>query len=488
MAIEYFLLVGSVLILASIALAKFSDNLGVPTLLLFLGVGMFAGSEGPGNLYFDNAQTAQSIGIVALLFILFAAGLDTRWETVRPLAGPAAALSTLGVLLTALLVGVFAVHALGFSPVEGLLLGAIVSSTDAAAVFSVLRSQKLTLKNNLKPLLELESGSNDPMAVFLTIGLVEHLLNPSLSWMSLGWLFVFQMGLGAAFGYAFGKAMAYLLNRIKLPYEGIYPVFVLAFAALIYGATAVLKGSGFLAVYIAGILVGNSGIVQKKSLLRFFDGMAWLSQIAMFVTLGLLVFPSRLAPIIPAGLAVSVFLMFAARPLSVFAVLSFSKLTWREKLFVSWVGLRGAVPIVLATFPLLAGLPRSGLLFNLVFFIVLTSVLFQGWTIPFAARALGLSSPLEKSRRSPIEFAPTESSDTDLLDFMVPYGSEMAGKTLVEIGMPKDSLVVFILRDEQFVVPSGGTVIEEGDILQVLGSKKSFQQVQALLSRQKKTR
>ncbi|MBF8295649.1 MAG: sodium proton antiporter, partial [Bacteroidetes bacterium] len=463
MAIEYILLVGSILILISIAIARFSDNLGVPTMLLFLGIGMLAGSEGPGGIYFDDPALAQSIGIIALVFILFAGGLDTNWSQVRPALWQASSLATLGVFLTTLAAGAFLSILLDFSLMNGLLLGAIVSSTDAAAVFSALRSRNISLRGQLKPLLELESGSNDPTAIFLTIGLIQLITDAGSSIGSLVLLFVVQMGLGAAFGYGLGKAMVFFLNRLKLAYEGIYPVFSLAFAALVYGATASIGGSGFLAVYIAGLVASNSEFVHKKSLLRFFDGLAWLSQITMFVTLGLLVFPSQIIPIMGLGLLVSGFLMLVARPLSVFISLSLSKFRWREKAFISWVGLRGAVPIVLATFPLLAGLPDARLMFNVVFFIVLTSALLQGWSIPVAARVFKVDAPPELKRRYPLEFSPVQGVDTELVDLIVPYNSPAAGKPIVELGMPPDSLIVLVSRDESFLVPSGGTVLQEGD-------------------------
>ncbi|MDP2885106.1 MAG: potassium/proton antiporter [Ignavibacteria bacterium] len=487
MAIEYILLVGPILILISIAIARFSDNLGVPTMLLFLGIGMLAGSEGPGGIRFDDPGLAQSIGIIALVFILFAGGLDTNWSQVRPTIWQASSLATLGVFLTTLAVGAFLSILLDFSLMNGLLLGAIVSSTDAAAVFSVLRSRNMSLRGQLKPLLELESGSNDPTAVFLTIGLIQLLTNADSSVGSLALLFIFQMGLGAAFGYGLGKAMVFFLNRLKLAYEGIYPVFSLAFAALVYGATASIGGSGFLAVYIAGLVASNAEFIHKKSLLRFFDGLAWLSQITMFVTLGLLVFPSQIIPIMGLGLLVSGFLMLVARPLSVFISLSLSKFQWREKAFISWVGLRGAIPIVLATFPLLAGLPDAGLLFNLVFFIVLTSALFQGWSVPIAARVFKVDAPPELKRRYPLEFSPIQGVDTELVDLIVPYNSPAAGKPIVELGMPPDSLIVLVSRDESFLVPSGGTVLQEGDTVLVLVNKNNLPQVRSVLAKQKPT-
>lgn len=485
-SIEYILLVGSILILVSIALSRVSDNLGVPALLLFLTIGMLAGSEGPGGIYFDDAGLAQSIGIIALVFILFAGGLDTQWREVRPVVKQAMSLATLGVLLTALALGVFAHSVLNISLRGGLLLGAIVSSTDAAAVFSVLRSKNVSLRGRLKPLLELESGSNDPMAVFLTIGLIQLMTIPGTSLGSIALLFVVQMSLGAAFGLALGKAMVFLLNRLKVAYQGLYLVFALAFVTLTYAATASVGGSGFLAVYVAGLLAGNSEFIQKRSILRSFDGLAWLSQIAMFLTLGLLVFPSEIVPVIGVGLLIAAFLMFVARPLSAFVSLFFAKLNWKEKIFVSWVGLRGAVPIILATFPLLAGLPAAKLIFNIVFFIVLTSALLQAWSIPVVARALRLDAPVTPKRQYPIEFAPVEGVDTELVDMIVPYNSECAGKSIVELALPQDSLIVLISRDDNFIVPSGGTILQEGDTVLVLVNKTNLPAIRAIFSQQHK--
>ncbi len=485
MAIEYLLLIGSVLILASVAFAKLSDNLGVPTLLLFLSIGMLAGSEGPGGIYFDNASLAQSVGIIALVFILFAGGLGTKWHDVKPVFWQATSLATLGVLVTAFAVGAFASVVLQISLLNGLLLGAVVSSTDAAAIFSVLRSRNVTLRGRLKSLLELESGSNDPMAVFLTVGLIQIMTNSHRAPGSIVMLFIVQMGLGAVFGLGLGKAMVFLLNRLKLSFEGIYPVFSLAFAALVYGATASVGGSGFLAVYVAGLVAGKSDFVQKKSLLRFFDGLAWLSQIAMFLTLGLLVFPSQIVPVIGIGLLVSGFLMFIARPLSVFLSLFFARLHWKEKTLVSWVGLRGAVPIILATFPLLNGIPDAKLIFNVVFFIVLTSALMQGWSIPLVARFLRVDAPLERKRKYPIEFAPMQGVDTELVDLIVPFNSALAGKSIVDLNLPQDSLIVLISRNEDFIVPSGGTALQEGDTALVLVNKTNLPIVRSIFEVQK---
>lgn len=481
MSIDSLLLIGSALVLLSIVVARFSDNLGVPTLLLFLGIGMLAGSEGPGGIAFDDAGLAQSIGIIALIFILFAGGLDTSWIDVKPVVRHALSLATLGVVLTALTVGVFAAKILGIPLITALLLGAIISSTDAAAVFSVLRSKNVSLQGQLKPLLELESGSNDPMAVFLTVGLIHLATAEDATFGALVLYFGAQMGLGGLLGWVLGKGMVLLINRIRTSYEGIYPVLALACAVLIYALTAVVGGSGFLAVYVAGLVAAHSYFVHKKSLLRFFDGLAWLSQITMFLTLGLLVYPSQIVPVIGIGLLISAFLMLVARPVSVFLSLSLSKLTVGEKAFISWVGLRGAVPIVLATFPLLAGMSDAGLIFNVVFFIVLTSALLQGWSIPAFARLLKLDAPITRKVRHPIEFAPEQGSDTELVDLIVPYGSSVTGKAIVELGMPQDSLITLISRNDAYLVPSGGTVLQEGDTLLVLVNKKNLPVIRGIL-------
>src|SRR5438874_8134665 len=393
MHFEDWLFVSSLLLLLSILAWKVSSRLGIPALLLFLGIGMLAGSDGPGGIYFDDASVAQSVGVVALAFILFAGGLDTEWKVVRPALGAALALSTIGVLLTALVVAVFALFLLHVSFLEGLLLGAIISATDAAAVFSVLGARKLNLSGKLTPLLELESGSNDPMAVFLTIGLTNLLANPHESVFAVLLLFVQQMGIGAIFGMLLGWGAIYLIGRLKLEEAALYPVLTIALVLLAYGLTATLGGSGFLAVYLVGVLLGNSSVQRVNRLTGFHDSLAWLMQIAMFLILGLLVFPSRLPAVFVSGLLITGAVIFIARPVSVLITLLPMKMSFREKLFVGWVGLRGAALIVLATFPLLAGLSKASFVFDLVFFVVLASVLLQGTTVQFVARWLRVIAP-----------------------------------------------------------------------------------------------
>ncbi|MGE3809004.1 MAG: potassium/proton antiporter, partial [Gemmataceae bacterium] len=346
--IDYQLLGLAVILVFSVLASKVSDRFGIPALILFLALGMLAGSDGLGGVHFDDAAVAQFLGAAALALILFAGGLETRWREVRPVLGYGLTLATLGVLLTALTFGVFAYVVLGLSLLESLLLGSIVSSTDAAAVFSVLRSRNVGLRGQLKPLLELESGSNDPMAVLLTVGLVQMITQPDLSVTKLLILFGLQMPLGAAAGFIAGKGIAILVNRLNLGYEGLYPVLTLSLVLLTYSVTNLIGGNGFLAVYLAGIFLGNHDFLHKRSLLRFHDGLAWLMQIAMFLVLGLLVFPSHLVPVIGPGILAAAWLMFVARPISVFVGLLPTKLSLSEKVFVSWVGLRGAVPIVLA--------------------------------------------------------------------------------------------------------------------------------------------
>ncbi|HEY7415213.1 MAG TPA: potassium/proton antiporter [Ktedonobacteraceae bacterium] len=393
MHIDQWLLVSSLLLLLSIFAWKISSWLGIPSLLLFLGIGMLAGSDGPGGIYFDDASIAQAVGIVALAFILFAGGLNTEWKTIRPVLGGGIALSTIGILLTSAVVAVFALVLLHVSFLEGLLLGGIISATDAAAVFSVLGARKLNLSGKLTPLLELESGSNDPMAVFLTISFTDLLINPHESALTLLLLFVQEMGIGLIVGLLLGWGAIQLIGRLHLEEAALYPLLTIMLVLLAYGLTATLGGSGFLAVYLVGIMLGNSDVQRVNRLTRFHDSLAWLMQIAMFLILGLLVFPSHLPAVFVSGLLITGVAIFLARPLSALITLLPMKMSFREKLFVGWVGLRGAAPIVLATFPLLAGLPRASFLFDLVFFVVLASVLLQGTTVPFVARWLGVIVP-----------------------------------------------------------------------------------------------
>ncbi|GLV47058.1 K+/H+ antiporter [Thermus sp. LT1-2-5] len=386
---DLFLFGSSVLLLLSILLSRVSQRFGIPALLLFLVLGMLAGSDGPGGIYFDDARLAQGLGVMALAFILFAGGLDTEWTRVRSVFLPGLVLATMGVVLTAWLVGIFASLVLGFPPLLGFLLGAIVSSTDAAAVFSVLRARGVRLRERLKALLELESGVNDPMAILLTVALTALLLGVARPG-DLVWMGFKQLGLGLALGYALGRVTAWAWNEFGFHYRGLRLLLSFALVLFSYGLTAVLGGSGFAAVYVAGLVVGSASLKHKDELLLFHDGVAWIMQVVMFLVLGLLVFPSQLPGVALQGALVAFFLMFVARPLAIALCLLPFRWSWREVLLVGWVGLRGAVPIVLATYPLLAGVPGANVLFNLVFFVVLLSVALQGPTLGLVARGLGL--------------------------------------------------------------------------------------------------
>jgi potassium/hydrogen antiporter len=474
-AVEHIMLSVAALLLLGVLASRAADRVGVPALLLFLVLGMLAGSEGPGGIHFDDAPVAAAVGTVALAFILFSGGLDTNWSSVRPVLSHAMALSTFGVALTALGVGAAAHLLLGFSVLEGLLLGAIISSTDAAAVFAVLRSKDVHLKGRLKPLLEFESGSNDPMAVFLTVGILQLMTRPSASVGDLALGFLLQMPLGAAVGYVMGRAGVYLINRIGLGYEGLYAVLTLSLVLLTYGLAYVVGGNGFLAVYLAGIVIGNRPLLHRRSLLLFHDGLAWLMQMAMFLTLGLLVFPSRLVPVISEGVLVAAVLMLVARPAAVFLCLIPSSLTTREKVFVSWVGLRGSVPVVLATYPLVHGVARADAVFNLVFFVVLASVALQGATVPLAARLLGVEAPAPVRRDYPLEFNPVAGLRSELKELVIVDGSPWAGKAVVDLGLPSGLLIVLIARGEEFVQPKGETRLAPGDRLLVLAEPEAYE-------------
>lgn len=478
---DYLLLGAAILLLLSIVSSKASGRLGVPALLFFLVIGMLAGSEGIGGIEFEDAAIAQSLGVVALIFILFSGGFDTEWASVRPVLPHGLVLATVGVLLTAVAVGAFAVGLLGFSWNEGLLFGAIVSSTDAAAVFAVLRSRGVGLKGSLKPLIELESGSNDPMAIFLTMAMVGLLTIPGTSILGLIPTFVIQMIAGTVAGYLFGRCMVLIINKLHLEYDGLYPVLSIALVLLVYGLTTLIGGNGFLAVYLAGLVMGNSSVIHRRSLMRFHDGLAWLMQIVMFLTLGLLVFPSRVWTVAGMGLLVSAFLMFVARPLGVYISLLPFRVGFRKMTMVGWVGLRGAVPIVLATFPMLAGVEQAEMIFNLVFFIVLTSVLVQGSSIPVVARLLRVAAPLQLRRRSPLEFESVNGIRGDLVEIELPDGSPAASHRIVELGLPKGALLVLIGRGDSFFVPSGSTSLETGDTLYLLANKEALEHVKQII-------
>lgn len=465
---ENVLLIGSLLLLISILAGKTSYKFGVPTLILFLSVGMLAGSEGIGGIAFDDPQLAQFIGIVSLNFILFSGGLDTSWKSIKPVLWQGISLSTLGVLFTALSVGTFVWLITDFTIFEALLLGSIVSSTDAAAVFSILRSKNMALKSNLRPTLELESGSNDPMAYFLTIAFLGLVVNQDASLFSIIPLFLQQIFIGAALGLIFGKLSKIVINRITLDFEGLYPVLAIALMFVTFSATDRLGGNGFLAVYLAGVYLGNRDLIHKRTIMRFFDGLAWLMQIVLFLTLGLLVFPSDIVPILGLGILVSAFLIIVARPVGVMLSLAPFKMKARRRWYISWVGLRGAVPIVFATYPLLAGIEKAHMIFNIVFFVSLTSVLIQGTTLSAVARWLHVALPKKVKKQSPVDAFLADGTKSLIREIVIPSDNFSIGKRIVDLHFPKNAIIAMISRNGKFLTPNGATEIEEDDTLIVL--------------------
>lgn len=390
---EIALLVLGVLLLTTVLAGTLSSRFGLPALIGFLGLGMLAGVDGPGGIAFDNYLLTQGVGVACLIFILFSGGLDTDWRDVRRVAGPALLLATVGVLLSAAVTTVAAVLILGFGPYQGFLLGAVVASTDAAAVFAILRSSGLDLHGDVPALIEVESGSNDPMAIFLVGAALLFIAAPGSSPLALAPEFAMQMTVGSAIGLATGYLLPEVLKRSQYRHGGLAFVISIAGALIAYGLAEVIGGNGFLAAYVSGLVAGNRTYAAKRIVSTFQDGMAWLAQVVMFLTLGLLVNPSDLIGVMVPGLAITFILMLVARPLSVFICLApFRRFGWRAKLFVSWAGLRGAVPIVLATFPIVAGVSGAFTIFNIVFFVVLVSSSIQGPTINWLATRLGISS------------------------------------------------------------------------------------------------
>ncbi|WP_055444998.1 potassium/proton antiporter [Lacinutrix himadriensis] len=484
LTIENILLVGSLLLLISIFAGKTSYKFGVPTLLLFLGIGMLAGSDGIGGIRFDDPKLAQFIGIVSLNFILFSGGLDTNWKAVKPILREGIALSTLGVFLTAISLGTFVYFVTDFTIYESLLLGSIVSSTDAAAVFSILRSKSLALRTNLRPTLELESGSNDPMAYVLTLAFLTLVINQDKSFLSIIPLFLQQMIFGGILGIAFGVISKYIINKIKLDFEGLYPVLVIALMFITFSATDFVGGNGFLSIYICAVYLGNQDLIHKKTILKMFDGLAWLMQIVLFLTLGLLVFPSEIIPYMGIGLLISIFLILVARPIGVFISLMFFKMKMKRRFYISWVGLRGAVPIVFATYPLLAGIDKAHMIFNIVFFISVTSILIQGTTLSIVAKWLGVGLPETQKKFTDTDLLLTENPKAEMKELIITKECFAVDKKIIELGFPKNAIIAMIKRGESYIIPNGLTTVEVNDTLIVLADRPEvFDEVHKTLTK-----
>lgn len=468
---EGFLLIGSLLLVVSIFVSKLSFKFGVPTLLLFLIVGMVFGSDGVG-IEFSNVKYAQAIGIVAMSIILFSGGMDTKFSDIKPVILPGMVLSTLGVVLTAIITGLFifvlsksAIISITFSLPVSILIASTAASTDSASVFSILRGQNIGLKNNLRPMLELESGSNDPVAYIMTITMIGAVTSgDGLSW-SLAANFIIQLIVGGLFGYLFGKLGVFVINKINLHNTSLYPILVLCLIFITYPATYFLNGNGYLAVYIAGMVVGNHPLVKKLETTTFLDGLTWLFQIIMFLVLGLLVNPRELITIAPFAILVAIFMIVFSRPLTVLlSLLPFKNVDFKSKMFISWVGLRGAVPILFATYPVISDVPNSHVIFNIVFFITIVSLIVQGTTIPFMAKKLDLDQEMEKVGND-FGIVFPEEIDSKLWDVEITENMLLNGHRLMDMQLPKGILVIMIKREERYIIPNGDAEILVGDKL-----------------------
>lgn len=480
---ENILLIGSILLFVSIVVGKTGYRFGVPALLLFLLVGMLFGSDGLG-LQFHNAKIAQFIGMVALSVILFSGGMDTKFKEIRPILSSGIVLSTVGVFLTALFTGLFIWYLSGmswtnihFPLITSLLLASTMSSTDSASVFAILRSQKMNLKHNLRPMLELESGSNDPMAYMLTIVLIQFIQSDGMGTGNIIGSFIIQFLVGAAAGYILGKLAILILNKINIDNQSLYPILLLSFVFFTFAITDLLRGNGYLAVYIAGMMVGNHKITFRKEIATFMAGLTWLFQIIMFLMLGLLVNPHEMIEVAVVALLIGVFMIVIGRPLSVFlCLLPFRKITLKSRLFVSWVGLRGAVPIIFATYPVVANVEGSNMIFNIVFFITIVSLIVQGTSVSFVARLLHLSTPLEKTGNDFGVELPEE-IDTDLSDMTITMEMLNEADTLKDMNLPKGTLVMIVKRGDEFLIPNGTLKLHVGDKLLLISEKNKQETV-----------
>jgi cell volume regulation protein A len=504
MGIEYFLLIVALLLFLSIIAGKTGYRFGVPVLLLFLLIGMLAGSEGFDFIRLDNFHVAQNIGVIALICILFSGGIDTKYSEIRPVAKQGIVLATLGVLLTALITGAF-IYCIThwFFPsvtltfLESLLLASVMSSTDSASVFAILRSRGLLLRHRLRPLLELESGSNDPMAYMLTITLISIIQQLQItseaivSWGSVAGMFAAQMVIGALLGFALGKLAVRVINKINIDNDALYPILLLAFMLFVFAATYFLKGNGYLAVYIAGLVMGNSKFVHKRTTLKFFDGLAWLFQIVMFLALGLLVNPSELLPIAGIGILVGIFMIVFSRPAAVLiSLLPFRKMTFNDRLYISWIGLRGAVPIIFATYPMIAQIPHARIMFNIVFFITILSLMVQGTSVSWFARLLGLARP-QRADRKLDDFSMDFADDikSSMMQITVTDAMLQHGHKLLNLPLHDKALVVMVKRDDNYFIPRGNTELKTMDkLLVICENDKILQETSAMLGLETATR
>jgi cell volume regulation protein A len=473
---ELILIAGS-LLAAGIAGAFLADRIRIPGLLLFLGLGMLAGSQGIGGIHFSNTELARTLGTIALVLILFEGGLTSGWSEIRPVLGTAASLATIGTLITAGIAGFAAKLIFGFGTLEGLLVGAAIAATDSAAIFAVLR--RSTLKKRLARSLEGESGMNDPVALLLVIGFIEWIQKPGYGIADMAGLLALKLALGIAIGLALGWVAVRLLNAVKLPTDGIYPVATIAVAALAYGLAEVAHGSGLLAVYLTALALGSANIPAKRTVVSFHEGLGWVSQIALFILLGLLIFPNQLDDVALKGIALSAVLILVARPIAAFVATAFAPLDSRERMMLGWAGLRGATPIWLATFPVVAGISGGQEEFAIVFFVVVSSTLVQGASFEPLAKRLGLTTDEPALPRRLLESGRIRELGGDVIAYRLPEGAAAAGHRVRELELPREALVNVIVRDGHAIPPRGSTELQEGDELHILVRSELRDEVEA---------
>lgn len=465
------ILVAGLLLALGLAASLLAGRLRIPGLVLFLGVGMLVGSDGLGLIAFTDYELARTIGIIALALILFEGGLAAGIQEIRPVLGSALALATLGTLITAVVTGLAAYWLLDLTLLKGMLVGAIVSATDGAAIFALLRGS--TLKRRLARTLEGEAGMNDPVAVLLVLGFIEWIQDPGYGIVDMGLLFAQQLGIGAVVGIAVGWLAVQAFRRARLATGGLYPVASIAVVAIAFGFADVLHGSGFLAVYLAGLAMGSANLPARQTVHAFHDGLAWVAQLTMFLALGLLVFPSQLDEIAWQGALIAVVLVFIARPLAVLVATAFAPLGMGDRLVLGWAGLRGAVPVVLATFPVIEGIEGSLTFFNIAFFAVLLSTLLQGTTFEPLARALRATTAEPALPRPLVEVGMIRQLGADVVEVPINEGDAAIGVRVRDLGLPRDALVNVLVRNDEALPPRGSTRLEAGDLLYIVARQSA---------------
>jgi potassium/hydrogen antiporter len=475
------ILVAGALLAVGLAAAKVADQVRVPGLLLFLGLGMLVGSEGIGGVEFDDAELTRTLGTIGLILILFEGGLAAGWGEIRPVLGVAVSLATVGTLVTALLTGLAAIWIFDLGTLEGLIVGSAVAATDSAAIFAVLRGSQL--RRRLARALEGESGMNDPVALLLVTGFIDWVEMPDYGAGDMALALIGKLALGLAIGLVVGHGARWAFRNLDLPSPGLYPVASIATAALAYGVAEIAQGSGFLSVYIAALVLGTGPVPARRTTIAFHQGLSWVAQISLFALLGLLVFPSGLGEVAAEGLLLSAALMLVARPFAALVASAFSEFDLRERVMLGWAGLRGAIPIWLATFPVIAGVEDRELIFNAIFFVVVTSTLVQGATFEALARRLGVTSDEPALPRPLIETGIIRQLGGESLVWRVEPGDAAAGRMVKDLGLPRDALVNLILRQGSAIPPRGSTEIEAGDELHVVVRQDAYPEVERLTER-----